>query len=513
MGKYILVHDLGTTGNKTCIFNVDGRLKAKLYLPFKTYYPQSDYAEQGPQEWWRTISSATKKILISSKISPKEIICMTFSGHNPSCIPIDREGQLIYKHIPIYADLRAHNEVKNIIDRLGGYKRYYEITGGGQILEQYSLFKMMWMKENDPENFKSVFKFVNTLDYIIYKLTGNFVTSHSLASNTGLYDIRERKWSEIILDSAELSEKILSNIEESTFIAGKINKQVSKEIGLLSGTPIVIGGGDVPCAATGAGVVKKGIYYMNLGSAAWVGAYTDNPYFNQNLHLATLSHLKKNKYVLHLVMTGACICYQWLRDNVFNHEKSIARKMKISAYELMDLRAKKIRPGSDQLIFLPYIRGVWSGNFNPSARAAYIGLDLIHNKSHFIRAALEGIGFALRDLLEMLGNGKIDANEIRIIGGGAKSKLWRQIIADITGINVKCPLYTQEASSLGAAISAGVSMGVFNDFDVVLNFNKIVDTRYPRKSIHEKYNKLYPVFKNAYKNINSTFEDLRNVDL
>jgi len=511
--KYILIHDLGTTGNKACLFNEKGELKGMVYYPYRTYYPHPGYAEQNPLDWWEALCSSTKEIIKLTNVSPHNIACISFSGTMIGCIPVDKKGNLLRKFVPIYSDARAHKQAHYIARKMGGDEKIYNITGTGQVPDCYSISKFLWFKENEPEIFRRTYKFLNTKDYIIGRLTGKFVsTDYTDASNMGLLDINERKWSREILQAAGIPKNMLPEVQKSTTIVGEISEEVAEEVGLPPGTPVVIGGGDVCCSATGAGVVRKGIGFIYLGSGNWFGTYADEPKLDSKTRTVNLCHLIPSKYLLLYIMVNGGICYQWIRDNIFDYERNIARKINIDPYELMNLKAKKVKPTSNNLIFLPYMRGVWAGSYNPYARGAFIGLSLVHSKDDIARAVLEGVGFSLRVLMEMSENQGIKVDEIRIIGGGAKSSLWCQIIADICGKPIARPLLTQEAGCLGAAISAGVGIGIFKDFMVAEDLVKITDIVYPRAENHKRYNNIYPIFKEAYQALIPVFKQLTSAE-
>jgi len=508
MAKYLLIHDLGTTGNKACLFDENAELVAMTYHPYKSYYPKPGYQEQCPEDWWEAVCISTKKIISTKNISPENIACISFSGHMMGCVPLDRSGNLLRKLVPIYADSRAGKQANYIMDKIGGYERWYMLTGTGQLPDSYSISKHLWMKENEREIYKNVYKFLNTKDYIIYKLTGQFATDYSDASDMGLLDINTREWSKEILNIAGISKDKLPEIHESTDVIGQITESAAKEIGIRSGTPVVMGGGDVSCAATGAGMNKNGLYYMSIGSANWVGTYIDTPMLDNGTKPSCFSHLIPGKYVLHQFMIGGGICYQWIGDNILEFEQETASKININPYKYMDILAEGIKPGADNLLFLPYMRGDWSGRYNPNARGAFIGLSLRHTKAHMVRAVLEGVGFSLRILLEMLEKQSIIADEIRVIGGGSRSQVWRQIIADICNTPITRPSLTQETGSLGVAITAGIGIGIFKDYSILDEIVKIIDTRDPQEKNRKLYDDMYTVYKESYQALTPVFDCL-----
>jgi len=511
MAKYILIHDLGTTGDKACLFDENAELIAMMYHPYKTYYTKPGYQEQRPKDWWEAVCISTKKIISTKNISPENILCISFSGHMMGCVPLNKSGKLLRELVPIYADSRAGKQANYIMDKIGGYERWYMLTGTGQLPDSYSISKYLWIKENEPEIYKNTYKFLNTKDYIIYKLTGQFATDYSDASDMGLMDINTREWSEEILNIAGISKDKLPEIHESTDVIGQITESAAKEIGIRVGTPVVMGGGDVSCAATGAGMNKNGLYYMSIGSANWVGTCIDTPMLDNETKSSCFCHLIPGKYVLHQFMIGGGICYQWIRDNILEFEQKTASKININPYYYMDILAERTKPGADNLFFLPYMRGDWSGKYNPNARGAFIGLNLGHTKANLVRAVLEGVGFSLRILLEILEKQSIIAKEIRVIGGGSRSKVWRQIIADICNTPITRPSLTQETGSLGAAITAGIGIGIFNDYSILDEIVKVVDTRDPQEKNRKLYDDMYAVYKESYQALTPVFDHLAEI--
>jgi len=508
MDKYVLVYDIGTTGLKTCIFKPNGVLAGKDYHPFHNYYPKNGYQEQEPEEWWRAICLSTRNLLQSLDISKDEILCISFSGHMVGCIPIDKKGDLLLEKVPIYADSRGSRQAESIINNIGGVDRLYEITGTGQSPDCYSVSKYLWIKEEMPHIFKKIYKFLNTKDYIIFKITGEITTDFSDASDMGLLDINKGIWSEEICKASGISKELLPDIHYSTDIIGKVSKDAAGKLNLKEGTPVVVGGGDVCCAATGAGVTKENIFYISIGSANWMGTYSEKVLLNNNTKNSVFFHTMPNKYLIHQFMLGGGICYQWMRDNFYDFEKDLVEKINFDIYEYMNYEVNKIKPGSENLIFLPYLRGNWSGYNNVNARGAFIGLNLGHKKSHMLRSVLEGVGFSLRVILEMLSKTNLKPEKIRIIGGGSKSNVLKSIIADICKVTILTTDLTQEAGSLGAAIVGLVGIGLLNNFEEADNFIKIKEETKPQTCNFKIYDEIYDCFKESYNSLIPTFNKM-----
>jgi len=512
MGNYILAHDVGTTGNKAALFDKKGVMVASAYYPYPTHYVKPTWVEQSPEDWWRAVCDSTKEVLEKAKIFPQEIATVSFSGQMMGALPVDKSGNHLRKRAIIWADSRAHKQAKEILKKIG-FERFYKITAAGQVLETYSIAKILWQKENEQEIFKKTYKFLQAKDYIICRLTGNFVTDFTDASNSGLLDVKNRQWSDELLEVIGVGIEKLPKIYESVDIAGKIMPESAREIGLLSGTPVTVGAGDMICATTGAGVLEKETCYIYIGSAGWVGVYTEKPLFDLKTRLLTLCHAVSGIYASHHTMYSGGICYQWVKDVICQKEKDAAVQAEIDVYELLNYKASLVPPGSGGLIFLPYMRGGGAPYHNPDARGAFIGLNLAHKRENIVKAVLEGVALNLRILLENIMAKGIQIKEIRFIGGGARGNLWRQIIADVIGKEVLATTLSQEANSLGAAIIGGVGIGIFNNFKEAKKLVTIKEVSKPDLQAHKMYNEVYPIFKESYFNLADVFSKIASFQI
>lgn len=511
MAKYILVYDLGTCEDKTAIFDEKGKPLAICSCSYKTYYPKPLYVEQSPAEWWKAVCLSTREILAKTKVLSKDIVGISFSGQMMGAIPVDKEGKLLRKNTLIWSDARSAKQSKSIITKIGGMERFYAITGGWQLPETYSISKIVWMKENEPDIFKKTHKFLQTKDYIISKLTGKFITDYSDASHTGALDIKKRDYSDEIISAAGISRDKLPEIYESIDVVGEVTKEAAKETGLISGVPVVAGGGDLPCSACGAGLVKEEISNINMGSGTWMGIFSQQPLFDSKNKLLNLVHVVPKAYATFLT-DGGGISYQWFIDNFCEIESKAAKKSGIDVFDILESKAETVSAGSNNLIFLPYMYGcVGAPYYNPSARGVFIGLNLAHQKKHFARSIMEGLVFNGRIFLEFFENSGVKIKEIRISGGGAKSKLWQQIFADVFNRSINSTAFTQGVGALGAAIVCGVGVGMFKDFSIADDLIKIAYTCEPRSEFHQKYEELYPLFKEIYKVLEPVFSRLASV--
>ena len=504
--KYILVHDFGTTANKACVFDENLKLVSNHIEHYPTYYPKDCQALQKPSDWWRIICDCSKKVISDANISNKDISVITFSGHSPSMVPVNKKGNSLLEKIPIYADLCAQSEVKAFFEKISK-EEFYKITGAGQVPEQYSLFKTLWFKNNYPDLYRKTYKILNTVDFLVSKLTGKYYTDYSQACNTGAMDINKGIWSEKILRIANIPPVLLPEITKTSKLIGMISNNAADQTGLLPGTPVVMGGGDVACAAAGAGTIKENISYICLGSAAWMGFYSNKPVFHYDSKIVNYSHIVPDSYAIHYQMTGAGICYQWMRDNIL--KKNF--KNGVNPFEEMNKEAESRPLGSNKLIFLPYMRGIWAGESNPNARSVFFGLNLMNNTGDMYRAVIEGMGYGLKEIVDLFSELGYNSDSIRVIGGGAKSKLWRQILSNILGKKIICPSVMQEAGALGAAVAGGIGINLYNDFSILHEKIKIENITYPDEKMTEEYCKYYKIFLELKNNTSKLFEKLSTI--
>lgn len=505
MVNYILSHDLGTTGNKATLYDREGNLIASSFYPYPTYYPHPNWVEQNPLDYWEAVKVSTRELIAKSRVKPSDIAVISFSGQMMGCLPVDRDGNPL-RNIIIWADQRGVREADFIRERVREEKVYH-ITGH-RVSPTYSASKILWIKNNEPDVFSKTYKFLLAKDFIIYKLTGRWVTDYSDASGTNLFDLKKERWSEEIISSLDIPLEKLPEPHSSLDVVGELNLALAKELDLIPGIPVVAGGGDGACAACGAGVVKEGDAYNYLGASSWIAIASKRPIYDPKLRTFTFHHLAPGLFMPTGTMQSAGLSYQWIRDNLATKEKELAKDLGLSPYEIMDLEVEKIPPGSENLIFLPYLLGERSPHWNPNARGVFIGITPRHTKAHLMRAVLEGVGFNLKIILEAFLSQGIEIREIRLIGGGGKSRLWSRILSNIFERDILRMEILEEATSLGSAIAGGVGVGIFSSLDVARELIKIRERFTPDEKDVEVYKRLYPVFIYAYERLIPIFDML-----
>ena len=504
MKQYILAHDLGTSGNKATLYDTDGRLAGSMICDYPTYYPHSGWVEQDADDWWKAVCDSTKGLLEQTGIPASDVLCVSFSAQMMGCLIVDKNGGPL-RRVLIWADTRSAEQQKYMLSQVG-IQNGYKITGH-RISASYSAAKLLWVRDNEPELYKKADKMLHAKEYIILKLTGEVVTEYSDASGTNLLDLSKKDWSEDLMKAFDIPRGLLPDLYPSTHIAGKITAGASRLCGLLEGTPVVIGGGDGSCACVGAGVVKTGKVYNVVGSSSWISTAAEKPYFDPEMRTFNWFHLDDSLYTPCGTMQAAGYSYAWFRDTLCGEEQYAGGVAGISAYKLLDKMVEKTPPGANGLLFLPYLLGERSPLWDHNARGAFVGLGVSSGKAEMARAVLEGVGFNLKIIMDILE--KYDGiNDVVMIGGGTKGDTWLQILADIWQKPLLIPQYLEEATSMGAAICGGVGIGVFDGFFVAEELNKPIRVIESNKEYADVYARYYKVFRDAYTQLKPIYEEL-----
>lgn len=498
MSAYLLAHDLGTSGNKATLFSSDGSLQCSVIKEYPTRYPANGWVEQNADDWWNAVVTSTRELLAMSAIPAADIAAVSFSGQMMGCLLVDAQGNPLHPAL-IWADTRSAKQEADII-RKAGMERVYRITGH-RASASYSAAKLLWLKENHPQCYRRAHKMLHAKDYIVYRLTGEFVTDYSDASGTNLLDLSARRWSDELLYALDIRKELLPQLHASTHVAGGVTHSAAQACGLAEGTPVVIGGGDGSCATVGAGVVREGGIYCVLGSSAWISIATAQPVYDQSMRTFTWLHLDETLYTPCGTMQAAGYSMHWLKN-------SLCPEL---TYQQLDDLAEQSGPGANGLMFLPYLLGERSPRWDHEARGAFIGLDITTDKGDMARAVMEGVALNLKIILDALQSSET-GEPVRIIGGGAKSALWQQILADVWQRPLQRITHPQEATSMGAAVCGGVGVGLFEGFDEVSKFSKPLDTIKPNPDTAAIYQQLEPAFEMAYeglKKANLILSDMR----
>ncbi|NLD34883.1 MAG: xylulokinase [Clostridiales bacterium] len=492
--KYILSHDLGTSGNKASVFDQDGALVDSEVHSYGARYFNETWVEQEPGDWWDAVCVSTQKLIRRSGIDAADIAVVSFSGQMLGCLCVDRKGNPLRNSI-IWADHRAQAQTDALLEKMPMAEQY-QITGH-RGAASYGLQKLMWVRDNQPDIYKNTHKALNAKDYILFKLTGVFMTEPTDASSFGCMDLRTNRWSDKIVQASGVDESKLPDIMPSTHVAGYVTKEAARATGLKADTPVVLGGGDGVCANVGAGSVKPGKTYCSLGSSSWVATTSEQPVLDEHMRTMCWPHIVPGYYSPNGTMQTGGGAYSWLKTNVCKWETEQAAHQGISPYQLINQEIEGSPPGANGVLFLPYLLGERAPRWDPLARASFLGVKMENTRGDLLRSVLEGITMNLALILRILQQ-HTPIGEVLVIGGGAKGAVWSQIIADIFGVPAQVPRVLEEATSMGAAITGGVGVGLFKDFGIVDQMIQIVQTYPPRPETRPVYDRSMRLFDQAY---------------
>jgi len=502
--KYILAHDLGTSGNKATLFNEKGQLIQSEVFHYETDYFNGTWAEQDPEDWWEAICVTTKQLIEKSGISNKDIAVISFSGQMMGCLCVDKSGTPLRKSI-IWADQRAQKQAEELGQKISLVDFYHIV--GHRNTASYGIQKLMWVRDNEPEIYENTYITLNAKDFIIFRLTGKFYTEPSDGTSNACIDLKSLKWSERILDYARIDGDKLPELVPSTHIAGGVTAAAAAATGLAVDTPVVMGGGDGCCANVGAGSIKPGKTFSYIGSSAWIASTTEVPVFDDQMRTITWAHIVPGLYAPNGTMQCAGGSYNWLKTQIAWIETAEALKAGVSPYDFMNQEGAKSPVGSNGLIFLPYLLGERAPRWNVNAKGAFIGLKMESKRSDVFRSVLEGITLNLNIILEVLRN-YIEVDEILVIGGGAKGQVWRQIMADVYNVRIVVPRLLEEATSMGAAVTGGVGVGLFKDFSAIDSFLEIQEENLPDPDNALKYKNVKEMFDLCYFSLLNVFDKM-----
>jgi len=449
--------DVGTGGTRVVVINDRGAVVASAseeHAPFTS--PQIGWAEQDPADWWRAAGIAIRKVLVEANISSDQIACIGFSGQMHGAVMLDKMDRVVRPAL-IWCDVRTDHQCRELTEKVGA-DRLIQLTCN-PALPNFTLTKLLWVRENEPEQWKRVHSVMLPKDYVRFRLTGERAIDVADASGTLLLDVKNRRWSGEMLDASELSDSLLPKLYESTDICGSVSKEGADATGLSPGTPVVAGAGDQAAGAVGMGCTAPGAVTATIGTSGVVFAVTDRPVLDARGRLHTFCHAIPGRWHVMGVTQAAGLSLRWFRDN-FNCPTTNGT----DPYVQLTADASQVKPGCDGLIWTPYLMGERTPHLDPYARAALIGLTASHTRAHVVRAILEGVAFSLRDTFTIFEGMQVPASNIRLGGGGARSTLWRQIQADVYGHEVEI-LEAEEGGAYGAALLAGVGAKVWPSVD------------------------------------------------
>lgn len=492
--RTLLGIDVGTSSSKAMLMDLEGRVLDVRAKDYDVDMPKEGYAQQEPEDWWRAVQS----VLLAMKESQPEafdsITAIGFSGQMHSLVPVDKQGNPVHPAI-IWLDQRSQKQLDEINKKVK--QEVLAEVIHNKVFTGFAFPSLLWMKENQPESFRKIYKILTAKDYIRLKMTGEFGTDVSDASSTTGFDMKNRDWAWDILQQFGLPGEIFPECHESMEIAGYVTKECEGKTGLKAGIPVVYGSGDQPAHTIGSGVIDGSVFVSNIGTGGEVAVFSGEDVYDPKMRMHTFCHAIDKAYTIF----GAHLCsgmsLKWLKNDVLG----------VESFSRMNQMAEQVPAGSDGLIYLPYLTGSRTPKMDAGAKGLFFGLQLRHNRNHFVRAVMEGVIYDFHETLDIFREIGIDCPKIIACGGGAQSPVWLQIQADILNKDVQV-CENKEQACLGACIMAGVGAGILESLEAACEkYIRLEDKVYhPIDENVEIYQKRYAVYKQLYNSVKDLYE-------
>jgi xylulokinase len=485
--KYLVGIDLGTSSVKGVLMDLNGEIVSTEKQTYRIDVPESGYAEQSPEIWWTSTVIVLECLLRNGNVDPHSIAGIGLSGQMHGLVLVDKAGAMVRPAI-IWSDQRSKEQIDKINRVIRQEKTLDKMLNS--VSTGFAVASLLWVKENEPENYQKADKLLLPKDYISFRLTGEIGVEATDASSSLAFNVAERKWATDLIHQLGLKETLFPPCFEPFDIAGEVTERVARETCLKKGTPVVFGAGDQFMQAVGNGLISPGLVSSNIGTGGQIAVMVDRTAYDQKLRTNTFCHIKPNTWNIQGSSLNAGLSLQWLKSNI----------LKENDVHLLENMAGKVAPGSEGLIFLPYLTGERTPHLNPDAKGIFFGLTLRTTDAHVVRAVMEGVVYALKDSLEIIEALGIQANKLVASGGGAKSRLWRQMQADLFNKPVYTTETTEEAG-VGVAITAGVGVGLYSSIEeacsqLISFHSEVIEPIIENQPI---YLERYELFKELYK--------------
>ncbi len=499
MNVYLAGIDIGTTGSKAMVFDKTGEVLGTAYLEYPCTYPKPGWVEQDPDLLVDSAMKAMKQAVERSAVSAADIVSVSLSAQRCCGIFLDENERLLRPMIS-WQDNRTPAEAEDIASKISP-EEYYSITGYPNSTT-WLLSKMLWVRKNEPGLWSKTSKIVQMHDYFLRALgVDDYFIDTNDAGFFGVYDNIRHEWNDRLLDMFDIDKSILPVPAKSGTRVGYVSEAASAKCGLAAGTSISVGAGDQSAGAVGAGVVRKGVLSVSMGTAGAVTAFIDKPFRDPNCKSLATAHPVDGCWLLEGYQAAAASVYRWFRDELGAAEQLEAEKSGKDFFEIMNEKIAKIPAGSNGLLMMPYFASAGTPRYNSSARGTVIGLTFAHTRIELARAFMEGITMDMRDMLNAMSDAGVDIRQARILGGPTKSDVWNQMQADIYGIPVDT-LKVGDATVLGAAVLGGTGAGVFSSVEEGADAMVSLENRYyPDEKKHALYTRLYDIYCKAYEGL------------
>ena len=491
--KYVIAYDFGTGGTKASLYDAQGRCLKDHFASYETHYPRSGWHEQRPEDWWASVVASTQKLLKDSDIPHKDIVAIGISGHSLGVVPLDAQGRLLRDQVPIWSDSRPDTQMAEFFAKVPE-SQWYMCTGNGFPPALYTVFKIMWLRDKEPELFARIHKVIGTKDYINFRMTGVMATDYSYASGSGVYDLTGWKYSEQLIEASSLDPSIFPEIMASTEVLGTLTAEAAQELSLPESVKVVAGGVDNSCMALGARAHKEGDCYNSMGSSSWIAVTSTQPLLDEDARPYVFTHVVPGKFTSALGVFSTGSSFRWVREQLCTNLDVPAQDEGVSTYDLMLRLAAHSDIGAGATLFLPTMAGGSSLDPSQNVRGAFVNLDLGNTQADLIRASMEGVAMSLQLALKALERITHVSGEMVAVGGGSRSDLWMQIYADLYNKDMVRTNIGQQAAALGAAAVALVGAGLWHDFSKIDEIHQVQDIKKPIPANQKRYAPLTAIF-------------------
>lgn len=490
---YILSYDLGTGGTKACLYQTDGKLLRGEFVSVDTFFPRERFHEQRPQDWFESVVGSTKALLASTGIKGCDVLAIALSGHSLGVVPVSANGELLSEFCPIWSDARANAQAERFFQTIDE-PSWYETTGCGFPAPLYAVFKMMWLKDEKPDLYERAQVFLGTKDYVNFRLTGRFATDHSYASGSGVYDLKKRAYREDYIAASGIDADKLPCLLESSDVVGCLTQEAAELLHLPQSVRVVAGGVDNACMVLGAACTRDGMAYTSLGTSAWIAVASHEPIVSRRYRSYVFAHCIPGMFTSATSIFSAGNSLRWAKNRLCPDLETQARQDGADVYDLITALAATSPVGARKAIFNPSLAGGSACEKSPNITGAFLGLTLSHTREDLLRAVLEGIAMNLRISMDILSSLCPLTDEMLIVGGGAKSAVWRQIFADNYEKTILQSSVGQDCGSLGAMACACVGLGLWDSYDLVSQAHAQSGSTAPIQENVAVYDRIRPVF-------------------
>jgi xylulokinase len=498
--SYYLGVDIGTSGTKSLLIDESGKIYGEAAAEYPVHMPKPLWTEQNPDDWWQAVVKTVQGVMKQSKVKPAEVKALGLSGQMHGSVFLDAKKKVIRPAL-LWNDQRTAAECDEITKRAGGRAKLIDMVAN-PALTGFTAPKLLWLRNHEPKHYDRLRHLLLPKDEIRRRLTGELATEVSDASGMLLLDVVNRCWSKKLLSKLDIDESILARVHESEEVTGTLLPEVAELLGLTPQCKVVGGAGDCAAGAVGNGIVKQGILTTSLGTSGVVFVHSDRPEYDSQGRLHTFCHAVRGKWHMMGVTLSAAGSFQWFVSRLC---KELIAKRGADPYAVLTEEAAGVASGSEGLFFLPYLAGERTPHADANARGCFIGLTNAHTRGHMARAVMEGVAMSLRESLAIIRELEIPIKEIRTGGGGSKSELWRQILADVFG-QAACTINAEQGPAFGVALLAAVGDGAYKNIEQACQACiQVVEKKPPRKSEVKRYDAAFPVYQSLYSALKESF--------